>query len=82
MKKVILAAAMLGLAMSPTLAQQYDNSSKQYAPGQRQKEPGQAKKYAPGQRQKEPGQAKEYAPGQQNPSGTMGRGDTTTRSGR
>jgi len=76
--------AVLGLAMSPALAQQQpDNSAKQYAPGQKQKEPGDAKKFAPGQKQKEPGQAKDFAPGQQqNTPGTTGSGSRGGTSGR
>jgi len=77
MKALIMAVAVLGMASSSAVAQQYNNdSAKRYAPGQRQTYPGQAKKYAPGQRQKEPGQAKRYAPGQQqnSPATTTGRG--------
>jgi hypothetical protein len=80
MKVAILAVAVLGLSMSPLLAQQTKDPAKEYAPGQRQKEPGDAKKFAPGQKQKEPGQAKEFAPGQQQDSkGQKAPGSTTGR---
>jgi hypothetical protein len=82
MKVAILAATVLALSGSPLLAQQTKDSAKEYAPGQRQKEPGDAKKFAPGQRQNEPGQAKEYAPGQQQKdSGQNTRGTTSGRGG-
>jgi hypothetical protein len=43
--------------------------SSEYAPGQKQTDPGTAKNYAPGQKQTDPGTAKNYAPGQKdNPS--------------
>jgi hypothetical protein len=82
MRIALLTAAVLALAVPPVLAQQQpDNSAKQYAPGQRQKEPGDAKKFAPGQKQKEPGQAKKYAPGQQQNT-TTGSGSRSGTSGR
>ena len=75
MKALILATAVLGMAASGALAQQYNDSAKKFAPGQRQVYPGEAKKFAPGQRQKERGQAKKFAPGQQQKSPTTtGRG--------
>jgi type IV secretory pathway TrbL component len=82
MKAVGLAAIILAVSLGSSAAQQPSNksgsqsgnSASQYAPGQKQKEPGDAKKFAPGQKQKEPGQAKEYAPGQQrDPNSTTGR---------
>jgi hypothetical protein len=75
MKALGLAAAILAISAGTVVAQysnnpggQSNNSASQYAPGQKQKNPGDAKKYAPGQKQKEPGQAKDYAPGQQQDS--------------
>jgi len=66
MRSFVIVAAALGFLLTPAAGEPKDNqSSKQYAPGQRQKEPGQAKKYAPGQKQKNPGDAKKFAPGQQ-----------------
>jgi len=73
MKALGVAAAVLAISARSLAAQQpsknppgqSSNSASQYAPGQKQKDPGDAKKYAPGQKQKEPGQAKDYAPGQQ-----------------
>jgi hypothetical protein len=82
MKVLGLAAIVLAISVGSLAAQQPSknspgqsgNSASQYAPGQKQKEPGDAKKLAPGQKQKEPGQAKEYAPGQQRESkSTTGR---------
>jgi hypothetical protein len=66
MRSFVIVAAALGLLLTPAAGEpKGTQSSKQYAPGQRQKEPGQAKKYAPGQKQKNPGDAKKFAPGQQ-----------------
>jgi hypothetical protein len=66
MRSFVIVAAALALLLTPAAGEpKGSQSSKQYAPGQRQKEPGQAKKFAPGQRQKNPGDAKKFAPGQQ-----------------
>jgi hypothetical protein len=81
MKTLGVAAAILAISAGTVMGQlsknpggQSNNSASQYAPGQKQKNPGDAKKYAPGQKQKEPGQAKDYAPGQQqNSPATTGR---------
>jgi hypothetical protein len=73
MRQFVIAITAAAALTAPCLAvAQLKNQPGQseYAPGQRQKEPGDAKKYAPGQQEqrydkdKQPG-AKEYAPGHQ-----------------
>ena len=64
MRSLIVFGIVAGLSLSPVMAEP-SNSAKDFAPGQKQKEPGDAKKFAPGQKQKEPGDAKKFAPGQQ-----------------
>jgi hypothetical protein len=81
MKVAILVAAVLAIAVCPVSAQPTNDSAKQNAPGQQQKEPGDAKKSAPGQRQTEPGQAKDFAPGQQQQQGKGQKGPGTTTGG-
>jgi len=44
-----------------------DAGQSQFAPGQKQTDPGTAKPFAPGQKQTDPGTAKKFAPGQQDP---------------
>jgi len=67
---VITAAAVLATPIVAVAQMKNQPGQSEYAPGQRQKEPGDAKKYAPGQQEqrhdkdKQPG-AKEYAPGRQ-----------------
>ena len=71
-------SALLGIAIilaipASTLAQDKKKGGtsgvgqSQFAPGQKQTDPGTAKQFAPGQKQTDPGTAKKFAPGQQTP---------------
>jgi hypothetical protein len=67
MKTIFLAAALIGLTISPVSAQTGKSDApgaSRYAPGQKQNYPGEAKDFSPGQKQKNPGDAKNFAPGQ------------------
>ena len=65
----ILGAPIGAMAQTKKGTPPSSSGSSQYAPGQKQTDPGTAKDVAPGQKQTDPGTAKDYAPGQQdNPS--------------
>jgi hypothetical protein len=77
-QKMKCVSALLGIAImlatpASTLAQDKkkggtsDAGQSQFAPGQKQTDPGTAKQFAPGQKQTDPGTAKKFAPGQQTP---------------
>ena len=72
MNRLAILAVSLGLLAGTQAALAQDNKGgspnsgqSQFAPGQKQTEPGTAKDFAPGQKQNEPGTAKKFAPGQQ-----------------
>ena len=66
---VVLCAPIGAMAQTKKGTPPSSPGSSQYAPGQKQTDPGTAKDYAPGQKQTDPGTAKSCAPGQQdNPS--------------
>jgi len=66
MRTFSVICALMALSLASASAEtKGSSSSKQFAPGQRQTEPGDAKRFAPGQKQNSPGDAKDFAPGQQ-----------------
>jgi hypothetical protein len=67
---LLIASAPLGVMAQPKKdTPPASSGSSQFAPGQQDRS-GSAKEFAPGQKQTDPGTAKNFAPGQQNnPSG-------------
>ena len=65
MRTIPVICALLAVSIASASAEPKGPSSKQFAPGQLQTEPGGAKSFAPGQKQTSPGDAKTFAPGQQ-----------------